>query len=110
LATGYLPNMAADFLCGILYTAAIYPIATLMTKRLRDRGKGRGYVYLFLGFPVAYSIFNLFGPSPDSRLALWFSALYVPVTLWALIELCFLPGTAKDTLRSSKAVARLKAS
>ena len=110
LATGYLPKMAVDFLCGILYTAALYPVAALMTKRLRDRRRGSGYLYLFLGFPVAYSVFNLFGPSPDNPLALLFSALYVPVTLWALIELCFLPGTIGQTGQVGNANRRAKIS
>ena len=110
LATGYLPKMAADFLCGILYTAAIYPVAALMTKRLRDRGKGTGHLCLFLGFPVAYSVFNLFGPSPDNPLALLLSALYVPVTLWSLIELCFLPGTIGQTGQAGNASRRARIS
>ena len=96
LLTSFLPAMAQDFVAGVAYTASIYPAAALMGKRLQDRGKGLGYLYLFLGLPVVFSIFNLFGPAPSNPITVLLSALYLLVMLWALIELCFLRGTSGE--------------
>ncbi|MDP4593284.1 MAG: DUF805 domain-containing protein [Beijerinckiaceae bacterium] len=93
LVASFLPGLVQDFVLGIAYTASLYPIAALMSKRLQDRNKGTAYLALFLGLPVFFSIFNLFGPDSRNSLAILLSTLYLPVMLWALIELCILRGT-----------------
>lgn len=93
LCVDVLPVMAGDFFMGIAYTAAIYPAAALTVKRLQDRGKSAKLAYLFLGLPILVSVVTLVRLDPSNPVAVFLSALYVPVMLWALIELAFLQGT-----------------
>lgn len=93
LLAGYMHGMAQDFTVGVIYAASIYPAAALIAKRLQDRNRGSFHLYLFAGFPVLFSLYNLVFPASVNVFAVLLSALYLPIMLWALIELCFLHGT-----------------
>ena len=107
--TVFLPKMAGNFVQGACYASAVYPLAALMAKRLADRGKDVEYLWAMLGVPVAASLYAMFQrPHADDPVALFLSALYMLVAIWATIELGLLPGTraAGAFSRASREIRR----
>jgi len=90
-----LPRDLYLFVMGAAYAASLYPAAALARKRLRDRNRGAGLVWIFLGVPLTVSVAMLaLRPDPASWPAFALSALWFAVAMWALIELGLMPGAA----------------
>lgn len=93
LFTQFVPQAMCHFIFGMAYTASIYLLAALVTKRLRDRGRSQYLSWLFLGVPVAYGIFSLLiRPAASDTTAVIFSFVYLLATVWAVIELGLIAG------------------